>query len=227
MQKGAKIVFATTIASMLCIAIGTTSQSTVLIGLGVIMIVATIVIATIFVGKQNGGVKSAARLDMSQYGKYLPILADERTKQHPEVQRLLQYTEVQRVFFDASSLSLPATANDEHVRELLGVLDEMLAQGAKNGIVYGAQSGVAPTVDPMQIIKQEQQKQKNTPHRKIGTILYFAGLATFLLPFFTVFFMAMNIGSSTAEIKTMSFILTAGAPFGMALIIAGNIIKRK
>lgn len=217
---------ATTIASMLFLAIGTTSQSTIIIGIGVLLIVATFVIAMVLAGKKNGGVKSTARLDMSLYGKYLPILADQRTKQHPEVQRLLQYTEVQRVFFDASSLSLPATANDEHVRELLGVLDEMLAQGAINGTVYGAQSGAAPAIDPMQIMKQEQQKQKNTPRRKLGTILYYAGLAVFLLPFFTIFFMAMNIGSSTAEIKTMSFILTAGAPLGMVLIVIGRIIRK-
>lgn len=225
--KAAKIVFATTIASILCIAIGTKSQSTIIIGIGVLLIVATFVIATIFTEKKPGGVKSTAKLDINQYGKYLPILADQRTKQHPEVQRLLQYTEVQRVFFDASSLASPATANDENVRELLALFDEMLAQAAIDGTVYGAQSGIAPAaVDPMQVIKQEQQKKNNTPRSKIGTLLYFAGLAMFLLPFFTVFFMAMSSGTSTPALKTMSFILTGCAPIGMILIVIGRLFKK-
>lgn len=227
MPKGAKIVFAATIASIICIAIGTTTRSSIMIGFSVVLIVGTIVYAMIFISRENGGGIKAAKLDMSLYGKYIPLLADQRTKQHPDVQRLLQYTEVQRVFFDASSLSSPSTANDEHVRELLAVFDEMLAQAAIDGTVYGAQSSVTSTIDPMQIVKQEQQKQKNTPRRKIGTILYYAGLAMFLLPLGMIFFMAMNIGEATASLKAMSFILTAGAPLGMALIIAGSIIRRK
>lgn len=227
MPKGAKIVFAATIASIICIAIGTTARSSIMIGFGMVLIVGTIVYAMIFTSRQNGGGIKAAKLDMSQYGKYLPILADQRTKQHPEVQRLLQYTEVQRVFFDASSLASPATANDENVRELLALFDEMLAQAAIDGTVYGAQSGIAPAaVDPMQVVKQEQQKKKNTPRSKIGTLLYFAGLAMFLLPFFTVFFMAMSSGTSTPALKTMSFILTGCAPIGMILIVISRIIKK-
>ena len=36
--------------------------------------------------------------------KYYILLTDENTKQNPKVQRLLQYPEVQEVFFDPSYL---------------------------------------------------------------------------------------------------------------------------
>lgn len=224
MPTAAKIIFGAVIACILCIAIGTFTNSVGMIGIGAVMIVGTVIFGMIVASRNTGGVKNTAKLDISQYGKYFPILTDPRTKQHPDVQRLLQYTEVQRVFFDASSLSSPTTANDEHVRELLAVLDEMLAQGAINGTIYSAQSSVTPTIDPMQITKQEQQK--NAPRRKIGLILQLVGLGLFFLPFCTIFFLAMNSSEATGSLKAASFILTAAAPLGMALVIAGGIIRK-
>lgn len=215
-------------AAFFFITAGAVTKSTVMIGLGVVMIVVTFVLITIFAGKQNrtasGGKSVVTRVNASQFHKYMPLLADERTKQHPEVQRLLQYTEVQRVFFDPGSLSSSATANDEHVRELFAVFDEMLAQAAINGTVYGTQSGAAPMAAPMQMTNPE--KPPSTPRRTLGTILYFGGLAMFFLPFFSLFFMAMGSGTSTPAIKAMSFIMTGCAPIGMILIVIGRIIKK-
>ena len=51
--------------------------------------------------KSSGFASGASKAVLSgSMKKYVPVLADERTKQDPEVQRLLQYTSVQKAFFD-------------------------------------------------------------------------------------------------------------------------------
>lgn len=230
--KAAKFIFAATIAVIILIALGTVRQNSVFIIMGVvlIMVIFGFAITAEKGARSDGGKVSAAQLPV-QYGKYVPILTDERTKQHPEVQRLLQYTEVQRAFFDPSSLSKPATANDEHVRELLAVLDEMLAQGVINGTVYGAQN-IAPSMNiPAQTIQQMQpikpEEQKSTPKRKLGLVLQYIGLLMFFLPFLSVIFIGIAPEKTSSMVKVIPVVVTTGAPLGMLLVAIGKIIRRR
>ena len=87
-------------------------------------------------GKVTGAAKMTAR-------KYEPLLIDERTKQDPEVQRLLQYTSVQRVFFDPDFLKTAEAQSDPNVRELMAVLDNIMSTQTENGVYppYPNQAG--------------------------------------------------------------------------------------
>lgn len=229
--KAAKFIFAATIAVIILIALGTVRQNHVLIIIGValIMVIFGFAITSEKMGAKSGGGKAGAAQPPVQYGRYLPILADERTKQHPEVQRLLQYTEVQRVFFDPSSLSKPATANDEQVRELLMVLDEMLAQGAINGTVYGAQNAAPQMIFPAQAQMQpiKPEKQESTPKRKLGLVLQYIGLLMFFLPFLSVIFIGISPEKTSSMVKVIPVVVTTGAPLGMVLVAIGRIIRRR
>lgn len=64
--------------------------------------------------------------------KYYILLTDENTKQNPKVQRLLQYPEVQEVFFDPSYLKSQEAAESPNVAELLAVLDGILSEQQNN-----------------------------------------------------------------------------------------------
>lgn len=232
MPKSAKVILVIFAAMFFFIAVGATQKSTLMIGIGVILFMATFVLIAIFSGKQNsaaGGKSGTARVNASQFQKYLPLLNDERTKLHPEVQVLLQYTEVQRAFFDPSSLSNSTTANDEHVQELFRVFDEMLAQGAINGNVYGnlptrAQNGTMPA-DPFQKSQQDSLEKKK-PIRTAGKIMRWVGIGIFILPFGLVFALAQLNPGSPAATAAVSFVVTGACPMGMLLIIVGTILGR-
>lgn len=197
-----------------------------------------LVFTVVFVGivvKSKSNIANSAnssvgtRVSTAQFKKYIPLLNDERTKQHPEVQVLLQYTEVQRAFFDPSSLSRSTTTNDEHVQELFRVFDEILAQGAINGNIYGdlpnqPQNGAAPA-DPFQKA-QPDSLEKKKPIRKAGKIMRWVGIGMFILPFGLVFILeSLNPGSSVAT-AAVSLVVTGACPMGMLLIIVGSIIGR-
>lgn len=232
MPKSAKVIFVTFAATFFFIAAGAAQKSTLMIGLGVIMFVATFVLIAIFSGKQNsaaGGKSGTAKVNASQLNKYLPLLNDERTKLHPEVQVLLQYTEVQRAFFDPSSLSRSTTANDEHVQELFRVFDEILAQGGINGNIYGnpqnlSQNGATPA-NPFQKA-QPDSLEKKKPIRTAGKIMRWVGIGIFILPFGLVFTLSqLNPGSPVAT-AAVSLVVTGACPMGMLLIIVGTILGR-
>lgn len=193
-----------------------------------------LVFTVVFVGivvKSKSNIANSSvgtRVSTAQFQKYLPLLNDERTKLHPEVQVLLQYTEVQRAFFDPSSLSRSTTANDEHVQELFRVFDEMLAQGAINGSIYGnlpnqAQNGTMPA-DPFQKMRENEEKKK--PIRKAGKIMRWVGVGMFIMPFFLVFTMeSLNPGSTVTK-TAVSIVVTGACPMGMLLIIVGSVLGR-
>lgn len=225
MTGPAKVVFIATIASFFLIAFAMLSRSPILIMLSVVLIFGIVIFAFATTGR-TGAARSRMAVNTTQFNKYMPLLADERTKQHPEVQRLLQYPEVQKAFFDPSTLSNPAISSDEHVQELFRVFDEMLAQGALNGTVYGPQSNLTPMQTPMQSAMPMQPKPVNTTHRKVGLILDILGSSMFVLPLLSVFFVTTNPGSSIS-ISMMSFVISSAVPLGIILIVVGTIMRRR
>lgn len=110
------------------------SQKGGIIGAGVFVAacVATVILDT----KSSGKTKSGKRSPFAS--KYDPLLLDERTKQDPDVQRLLQYPEVQKAFFDPNYLGSAEAQNDPNVRELIAVFDKML----QNREIYPNQSAI-------------------------------------------------------------------------------------
>lgn len=225
MTGPAKVVFIATIASFFLIAIATLTHNTILIMISVFLIFGTVIFAFAKVGK-TGGAKSGITVNTTQFNKYMPLLADERTKQHPEVQRLLQYPAVQKAFFDPSSLSNSTIANDPNVQELFRVFDEMLAQGVINGTVYGTQGNVTPMAAPMQSAMPTQPKPVNTTRRKVGMILDIIGSSVFVLPFISVFFVTTHLDSPMA-VSMMSLVVSSAVPLGIILIVVGTIMRRR
>lgn len=209
---------------------GFSAQNIGMAVMGFFLVFTVVFVGIIIKSKSNIANSSVGtRVSTSQFNKYMPLLADERTKLHPEVQVLLQYTEVQRAFFDPSSLSRSTTANDEHVQELFRVFDEILAQGGINGNIYGnpqnlSQSGATPA-DPFQKA-QPDSLEKKKPIRTAGKIMRWVGIGMFVLPFGLVFLLAsLNPGSSIAT-AAVSLVVTGACPMGMMLIIVGTILGR-
>lgn len=231
MQKSAIIVTVVVLGAIVVIFFGIRSSNIPLIMGGFFLAFITMFVAAALQGKNKGagGAKSGisgAKVNTTQLNKYMPLLADERTKQHPEVQRLLQYPAVQKAFFDPSSLSSSTIANDPHVGELFLVFDEMLAQGVINGTVYGTQGNVTPMATPMQSAMPTQPKPVNTSRRKIGLILDIVGSSMFVLPFISVFFVTTHLDSPMA-VSMMSFVVSSAMPLGIILIVVGTIMRRR
>lgn len=228
MQKSAIIVTAVVLGAIVVIFCGIRSSNIPIIMGGFFLAFITMFVAAALQGKNKGagGAKSGVTVNTTQLNKYMPLLADERTKQHPEVQRLLQYPAVQKAFFDPSSLSNSTIANDPHVGELFLVFDEMLAQGVINGTVYGTQGNVTPMVTPMQSAMPTQPKPVNTSRRKIGLILDIVGSSMFVLPFISVFFVTTHLDSPMA-VSMMSFVVSSAMPLGIILIVVGTIMRRR
>lgn len=225
MQKSATIVTVIVVAMIAMIFLGAKSNNIPLVMGCFFAVFITVFVAAALQGKNKGAKSgiSGAKVNTTQFNKYMPLLLDERTKQHPEVQVLLQYPEVQKAFFDPSSLSSPTIANDPHVRELFLVFDEMLAQGAINGMPNPPQNSVAPA-DQFQKPKEDEAKKKST--RTAGKIMRWVGIGIFILPFGLVFTLSqLNPGSSLAT-AAVSFVVTGACPMGMLLIIVGTIIGR-
>lgn len=180
--------------------------------------------------KANGGKTSEETKKTAL--KYEPLLFDERTKQYPDVQRLLQYTSVQKVFFDPEYLKTAAAQNDPYVIELLGVFDNIISSQTLIGDYspYPNQSGFNGTnaytnaLIQNEIKRREDEKKK--PRRIVGRILAYVGMGLFVIPFFVVMFLGMNSPESTAAVKSASIFLTSAAPLGMILIVIGSILRK-
>lgn len=167
----------------------------------------------------TGGVSKATLSGSLQ--KYVPVLADERTKQDPEVQRLLQYTSVQKAFFNPAYLDSTEARSDPNVRELLGVLDNIILERTAGGAYQPSVQGVINDVsdlerERMQDEIERRKKEKNKPRRIAGFILMAAGFALFMVPFFMAFGGAANISRSMGI-----------APVGMVLLVVGNVLARR
>lgn len=202
------------------------SQTGGMIGAGVFIAacIATAVIDTKNSSKSKNGVRIA------NGGKYDPLLLDERTKQFPEVQRLLQYTSVQKAFFDPNYLATAEAQNDPNVRELLAVFDEMLLSRAANGdsVPYPSQSASGATPYSKELLQDDlklQKKAKRKPRHTVGAVLAYIGVATLIIPFILVFLVLFANPEDGAV--QMSSVLFTAAPIGFVLIIVGSIIGRR
>lgn len=233
-NKGKKalqiIILCGVILAVIFVAMGLKSdeQTLSVIGAGIFIVtVITVLFIENVISKSNSDGKISSETEKTAL-KYEPLLLDERTKQDPEVQRLLQYPTVQKVFFDPEFLKTAAAQSDPYVRELLAVLDNIIITQTANGVYpppgqgnFNGNSAYANILMQKEIVRRE--KEKNKPRRIAGTVLMFTGLALFIVPFSTVF-IAAAVGSELAEIMS-SFLFTA-APIGMALIVIGKIVKK-
>lgn len=163
----------------------------------------------------SGGAPKAASLSGSMQ-KYVHVLCDEGTKQDPEVQRLLQYTSVQKAFFDPAYLGTAEAQSDPNVRELLGVLDNIILERTEGGAYQpSAPSSFNGTGnyerEQMQDEINKQKSIKNKPRKIVGLIVSITGFAMFMVPFFA--------GSKASDFFGL-------APVGMALIVVGSVLCR-
>ena len=173
--------------------------------------------------QQNKPMDSAAKAT----AKYQPLLMDERTKQDPDVQRLLQYYSVQKVFFDPNYLSTEAAQNDIEIRELLAVLDRMLGSGEVNGD-FAQYPSTGSFSDPNSAYLSEtkrpgigqRERRNNSPRRKVGRILKYVGLGIFFIPFVIMFLFPTGVKNGT----TAAYFFMA-APFGMIMAAIGSKIR--
>lgn len=191
-----------------------------LIGAGVF--VAACVATVILDSTGSGRLKASAR--RTGASKYDPLLLDERTKQDPDVQRLLQYPEVQRAFFDPNYLGTAEAQNDPNVRELLAVFDRML----QNREIYPNQNAIDASSPYARELFQNDpsrlQKKQRKPRHVIGKLLGLVGMAMLFIPFVLMFVFAAI--DSTDGVGKLSSFLFAAAPVGMVFIIVGSIIGR-
>lgn len=209
------IVLGGTGLSMIVMFLGarTDTQPLMLVGMGLFF---AAVAAGIFVG--NGG--KASREYRNIVNKYEPLLIDERTKQHPEVQRLLQYTSVQKVFFDPAYFKTSEAQNDPNVRELLAVFDDILSGGA----VYGAANGINASFDPVSRKEiMRRQNAQNRPRKVIGIIFSLAGISLFLLPFGVAMIPLLTNSALTVKPGMVESFFYA-APIGMIFLVIGRVI---
>ena len=216
--------------SMIVIILGARTNSGVITIVGVILFVLAIV-AGIIVGKVTDTAEKAKYMrglsggSVKTTSKYQLLLMDERTKQHPDVQRLLQYLSVQKTFFDPNYLATAEAQNDPYVRELMSVFDRMIENGEANGdlIQYPNLNMNSNSAYVSELNKREQgrrEREKKRPRRIVGTVITVAGVLLFCSPFFAVF-----LGATGVNDLDPSFFMMA-APFGMMLDIVGSIIKK-
>ena len=168
-------------------------------------------------GLSGGSVKTSS--------KYHLLLIDERTKQDPDVQRLLQYLSVQKAFFDPGYIDSAAARNDPYVQELTEVFDRMLqSSGDMNGDfgVYGnVNSGSAYDTKFNKRELERQDRERKRPRRIAGNILVGLGVGLFVLPFIVIFFFP-NGGFPVY----MSSLFVTAPSVGMVLAIVGSILKK-
>lgn len=216
-KLSAKIVLGGVSLATIVMFLGAKTDNQVITLVGVVLFIAAVMVG-IFIGN-GSGVGKASRELRSNATKYEPLLLDERTKQHPEVQRLLQYTSVQKVFFNPSYFKTSEAQNDPNVRELLAVFDDIISSGAAYGGLNGTNKDFLSRNEIMR-----REKAKNRPRRIVGAVFGFVGLALFMVPFFIAFITSMN-GSEVAG-EMASFLFTV-APLGMLLIVIGSVVWRR
>lgn len=204
------------------------------------------------INKKNSppAMNAAARGALARTVKrYEPLLLDERTKQIPDVQRLLQYTEVQKVFFDPSFICTAQAQNDPNVQELMRVFDNILDSGSVNDVLsrynantYPAETDAAPNASPMgaadildvfsKNLRQRVERSVNSnnkPRKTLGTVLFIVGMLMVGFPFALVTFKGflgqnlgvdVNLGNGAARL--VSTLMT----LGVVVAVVGKIFKR-
>lgn len=197
----------------------TNSNTITFVGLGIFILslAAVVIVGNVLTAvdkaKTSANRSSETAKAMSHYQ---PILADERTKQDPDVQRLLQYPSVQKAFFDPDYLPTPAAQNDPYVRELIGVLDRMLESGDYARFM-DVDSTSAYVTELNKQKHERREREKKRPRRIVGNVMAAVGMLMFCVPFFGVFFYMYN--------ENLVYLIGA-APLGMLLVVIGRMIKK-
>lgn len=229
----AKVVLIGVGLTFLLIAVGVSRGIDPVVYAGVLLFIVTFIVSVSMSSVEAKKEAKTKKQTINFASKYDPLLLDDRTRQHPEIQRLLQYPEVQKVFFDPAFLKTPAAQNDPNVRELLGILDDMIITQTANGVYpptagqagFGTDSALFVENAAERKLIEEQEKAKKRPRRIIGTIVMSAGLIIFLLPFGAVFFAAAR-NDATWLGKSLMMIAPWSSPMGMVLLVLGSILKR-
>ena len=214
--------------SMIVIILGARTNSGVITIVGVILFVLAIV-SGIIVGKVTDAAEKAKYMRGMSGGslkitsKYQPLLMDERTKQDPEVQRLLQYLSVQKAFFDPNYITSASAQNDPYVRELMSVFDRMIESGAATVDLAQYTNVNSNSAYASELNMQEQkrrEREKKRPRRIVGRIMKYVGLGIFFIPFVIMVLSPTGVKNSNSVV----FFFMA-APFGMVIAAIGSKIK--
>ena len=159
--------------------------------------------------------------------KYQLLLMDERTKQDPDVQRLLQYLSVQKAFFDPNYITSAAAQNDPYVRELLEVFDRLTGGSEVNGdfAQYPSTGSFSdPNSSYLSEMKrheiEQRERGKNRPRRIVGRIIKYVGLGIFFIPFVIMFLSPTGVKNG----ESAAYFFMA-APFGMIMAAIGSKIR--
>lgn len=229
-------------ATAICVFSGEGSARPVLtiIGIGIFFLTVAAVMIISSVGSKGEAKAKISGASGNLAQKYAPLLLDERTKQDPDVQRLLQYLEVQKVFFEPSHLNTAAAQSDPNVQELMSVLDGLMSRRAINGDPLPTPNQSPSYMNTGQSAPQNintnnyppinagsgKRPPKNKAMATVGSVLIIIGVALFVLPFGVVFIAsALPRGADFIE-SGGAYLMFGAPPFGVSLIVAGSIIKK-
>ena len=238
--KGGKPIFAITLimcffVAVALIVVGTRISNGVLKVIGIVAFAIMFFILFVFNPKINGknsssAVKKTQTIPIEKANRYYALLIDERTKQNPDVQRLLQYPAVQKVFFEPSCLNTVEAAASSEVTELLALFDEMLTVQQTDDFNGAAQNINVPfysTEMNMNNMNKGTEQAPNKTKRTIGRVLYTVGILLFILPFLLVFIpMAVNDGNTVLLTANLMKTIMVIAPISVLLTIVGAFLKR-
>lgn len=207
--------------------LGLKTDSGVLVIIGVAVFILTILGTTVIANIVNMVVDARWSKKRINYlskvtGKYQSLLADERTKQDPDVQRLLQYLSVQKAFFDPDYIYSSAAQNDPYVRELIEVFERMLSNGMGINGDFGGRVNINPNSAYVSELNsreaQQREREKTRPRKITGNVMVLIGMMMFFVPFFVVLF--GGIGKNSVYVFVLS-------PIGIMLAIIGSIVKKQ
>ena len=235
--KGGKPIFAITLimcffVAVALIVVGTRISNGVLKVIGIVAFAIMFFILFVFNPKINGknsssAVKKTQTIPIEKANRYYALLIDERTKQNPDVQRLLQYPAVQKVFFEPSCLNTVEAAASSEVTELLALFDEMLTVQQTDDFNGAAQNINVPFYSTEMNMNKETEQALNKTKRTIGRVLYTMGILLFILPFLLVFIpMAVNDGNTVLLTANLMKTIMVIAPISVLLTIVGAFLKR-
>lgn len=187
---------------------------------GFVLSVVAGIIAQSIADKRNGGSALKTKSSELPQNKYAALLADEQTRQRPEIARLMLYTSVQRAFFDPSFVGTEEARNDPYVQELFAEFDRILAEGyAAGSPAYNAQLEAL-------VRSTSHKKLPRGKTRLIARVLIVLGTVVAASPFLMFFIMA-----ATNSPNPLPFQFEPYIPYimfaGIALTFVGGLIPKK